>query len=265
MNATMDSHVEFPGFLYGPFSSLHRRTLGEARRWAEAYRQTGGFPLPSTEPVPDAAVVYAHEATDLLRKVPQWRSYFVSRLCDAVLAKLGWNEHVTVAQEFETHVLQTPWGALDAAVTRAAPFSVGSVTRRIDSLLRFWEPLDTLRYVGPMGAAPVPLAELAGFCYAGPLGMWRDRPPGEVRQDLRAAVDAMNAAGPGERQDRLVRVLAGLAGAEERLREEPRLTDPGWLREQVRQLPDAERDELYPGQESRLLRVLYDLARKHNM
>ncbi len=78
------------------------------------------------------------------------------------------------------------------------------VTRRIEALLSFWEPLDTIRYVD-FNLRPVSLPDFVMGLYRGTVVMWVDKPTGDVKDDLRTAIINMPKASEDEVHGRILR------------------------------------------------------------
>ena len=51
------AELTFPRFLFGTVPALRRNVRTEARRWAQQYREGGGFPEPATNSVPAGVAV----------------------------------------------------------------------------------------------------------------------------------------------------------------------------------------------------------------
>jgi hypothetical protein len=212
--------------------------------------------------VPPGAVIYTDDVTDMARGAEHWRSYFVTRLCNAICGELDWQDYKEVVERFETYALDTPWGALDFAATHYSPNSIERVSNRIQSLLRFWSALDEYVFVGPVGLNPVSLADLIGYHYRGLLEMWPGDKGGDIPSRLDMAVGAMSTAAPDDIRERMIRALIRLAPKEEALKNDPRLQDPAWLSDHLQRLAPERLDDMSTGLTSGLLGALYDLKQQ---
>jgi hypothetical protein len=67
----------------------------------------------------------------------------VSGLCEA----LDWKNASQVGDSYEAAALEMPWGALYFVTAQEAPMSAERMALRIRALPRFWEPLQSVRYL----------------------------------------------------------------------------------------------------------------------
>jgi len=140
------SSLQLPSFLQGTFRSVQQKTHREGLRCGEQYREDGAFPIPrQMVEVPPTEVVVAHEVVDFQRERPAWRLYMVSHVMGS-LAPEG-HKPIPVRHDYEAFFRETAWGALFFATTHLGAVSAERTARRLQSVLRFWEPLQSARYL----------------------------------------------------------------------------------------------------------------------
>ncbi len=253
-NQTLPSDSDailFPAFLYGNLATCRRKMKAEAKKWAKRYQERGGFPEPKMAPVPAASVIFCREtAVDMLEfgftpAEPGW--YNLSREVNQGPKPSRWQLHLLhmpfridtslnlkhagearriFGIAYESFVCRYPWGALSAAISHAMLNTIDVVSRRLEALFSFWDKLDTLQYI-EFGNQPVPLAQVIRAHFEGTIAMWVDHPSGDVRQDLRAAIDQMRRASEDEIRARLIKRLREVAEVEPDLQHREWLKTPG--------------------------------------
>ncbi|WP_394844739.1 hypothetical protein LZC95_47800 [Pendulispora brunnea] len=266
-----DSQLRFPAFMWRP-DRRAARLLGEMTLFlAKRYARTGSFVDPQQEMIADSewlavapeSPVIVHEAVDLLASgYPGYRLYLVRSLRIAVQEALDWQERDQVEDAFAAAVGNTCWGAVALTVADPAPrYNLGALKARISVVLRHWNALAELRYidVGPLPSevslgepgAPLSLEELMNERHAGLTALWLPGDPtGDPRQDIPAAVDALEAADPETREARALTWLAALAAEDPDLRHPEAMSDMDFLRQEWTELTDHERDAIAAGSTS---------------
>ena len=155
------SHLEMPSFLHGTFMSVARKTSREGQRCGEQYRKDGTFPVPrELLEVPPGEVVITNEVIDFQHERPAWRLYLLSRVIVGVCEALDWQNSFAVGDAYEAFCRQTAWGALFVTLSQSAPLSAGAWRFVSKQLLRFWEPLESARYLFKRLGAVLTLEEL---------------------------------------------------------------------------------------------------------
>lgn len=245
----------FALFLYGSVANLKRAAEREGKRWAAQYGETKTFPTPFTESISAGTVVWTNNISDLRPEVAQWRTYFTRRLAEAIDDALDWENYAQVNADFEAFTLKFPWGALDAAVAHVFPNSIARVSRRIESVLTLWMPLDSLRYVD-RDLRPIDFAQLMRNHYGSLLEMWLDRHSTDLRTDLKRAVDVMQGSREEVVRSKVVAALSHLAREDARICNRDRFGDPVWLSEEVSKLRPEIFDNMATGYMPDLLRNL---------
>jgi hypothetical protein len=183
---------QIPSFLHGTYDSVHRKALKEGRRCAGHYRTHGSF-LPPGElmEVPPGEVVVTDAAVDLERERPAWRLYMVSRMKEELHKTLEGKEPFQVNDAYEESARATAWGALYFAISSGAPMDAGRVALRLEAVLRFWDLLQSARYLFSAPGAPLSLDELMMATREWAMRAWSPEEGGAVRTRLRVAAERM--------------------------------------------------------------------------
>jgi hypothetical protein len=238
----------------------------EAKKWAKRYQERGDFPEPKLIPVPPGSAIYLGEQNSIAlmnmgmrfeqtpgslvpdtvvvdtppnRNQPRWYFYLVLQIeietalnVDRGIASDQYHAH---SDKFDTaydaFACQYPWGALSTAINHRFFNTIDVVSQRINAVLLFWEQLDAMRYIDPVALRGKrgTLAELLAIHFEGPIGMWVDAPTGDVRQDLRTAIDQMNRASEEEIRVRMMRQLHSFLDRDRHLEHKEWLQTPGVL------------------------------------
>jgi hypothetical protein len=138
----------------------------------------------------------------------------------------------------------------------------------VEGVLAFWEQLETLRYIDRVTARCKrgTLGDLLAFHFEGHIAMWVDAPTGDVRQDLRTAIDQMRRASDDEIHTRLIRRLHYVADTNPHLKHREWLKSPGVIEAELRWYAEEPRrfDDLTTGQYGRHSGFLGILEREHH-
>jgi len=246
--------VLFPEFLYGNEAMRVRKMKAEAKKWAKRYAEKGDFPEPALIPIPPGSIVFMNDmavemmwssdstaddpewakvASRLGHKVPRWHLYTLQELWLETSSVLNLNdEHTIFKTAFEAFIAKFPWGTVTLSMMRLLFNTIPVVSRRVEALLSFWEQLDTLRYMDHR-LRPVSLSDLMAYEYQGEITMWVDQPTGNIRADLRTAIDGMRRASEDEIRARLMRRLHELADTLPRLNHRDWLKTPGVMEREL--------------------------------
>lgn len=222
----MPEPLLFPEFLYGELSPTQRKMKAETKKWGKRYAKSGDFPEPKLIPVPPGSIVFWERmALEFMkwgvstendpewekvclragRHVPRWHLHHLVHFWSDIPTVEDRNEiRWPMFKAYETFVQRYPWGALVIAMARPLDNPIPVATRRIDALLSFWEPLDTIRYVD-IHLYPVSLTDFVMRLYRETVVMWVDKPTGDARADLRTAITNMPKASDDEIHQRILR------------------------------------------------------------
>jgi hypothetical protein len=297
-NSTSSSpEVLFPAFMYGEQTPCRRKTKAEAKKWAKAYIAGRGFPEPKLVPIAPGTVVFTdRNSADLVRFgytfIPntnrviidgeaakakalhlQWRLYLVNDLkidamyaCQDFMAKDLTSDEIAAFQHaFRAYICQYSWGAIFAAERPAFYTDIESTVLRIEGVLRHWDALDTLKYIGIHPHA-ISLTEHVVWCFYGEIAMWVDQPTWNIQTDLRTAMEQMRQASAEEIYARLRRRLREVVDSDTDLKHRDWLRSPGIIEmglEKEREDDQQDYDNLTSGHNSKLRGFLFLLQRNY--
>jgi hypothetical protein len=259
----MPEPLLFPEFLYGELSPTQRKMKAEAKKWGKRYAKSGDFPEPKLMPVPPGSVViWERMALEFMkggmstendpewakvcmragRHVPRWHLHHLDSFWCEIPTVEDRNEiRWPMVKAYEAFVQGYPWGALVIAVTRPLANPIPVAIRRIEALLSFWEPLDTIRYVS-YDLYPVSLTDFVMRHYRELVVMWVDRPTGDAKTDLRAAFANMPKASEDEIRARALRCARWFIETWPHLKHRQWLKTPGLLERELERLRIEEPD-----------------------
>jgi hypothetical protein len=238
----------------------------EAKKWIKRYQERGDFPEPKLIPVPPGSAIYLGEQNSIAlmnmgmrfeqtpgslvpdtvvvdtppnRNQPRWYFYLVLELESETATNVDSGidpdqyhaRHDKFCAAYEAFACRYPWGALASAINHRLFNTIDVVSQRVNAVLSFWEQLDSVRYIDPITprCKRGTLADLLAFHFEGPIGMWVDAPTGDVRQDLRTAIDQMNRASEEEIRVRMMRQLHYFLDRDQHLEHKEWLQTPGVL------------------------------------
>jgi len=219
--ATDPNALLFPAFICGPTVTCQNETQAKAKAWREHHKQHGNLPDLELIPVPPGSVMMCFDSAPEVgslgggsTKKHRWHFYLIELLRWESWPWSTWNREYAEVDRyndyFEAHVCRYSWGALNYVTTYPFCDSIDTLALRIEGVLSFWEPLDTLKYVHH-SAGRRSLQTLLAQNFQGHIAMWVDAPTGDARQDLRAVVDKMRRASPDETHSRLIPRLQEVA------------------------------------------------------
>ncbi|HYO52560.1 hypothetical protein [Archangium sp.] len=195
MTPGQTSSLQLPSFLHGTYRSVQQKTKREGLRCGEQYREGGTFPAPrQMVEVPAGEVVVAHEVVDFQRERPAWRLYMVSDIMDGLLDAVDWQNTLPTRDAYEAFFLETAWGALYFALAQMGPVSAERTAKRLQAVLRFWEPLHCARYLFKRLGAAHTLEELMVASCDWAMDAWCPGGKAPVRERLELAVERMARA-----------------------------------------------------------------------
>jgi hypothetical protein len=259
----MTGPLLFPEFLYGELSPTQRKMKAETKKWGKLYAKSGDFPEPKLMPVPPGSIVFwTRSALDLMRwggsteidpewekvclragrHVPRWHLHHLIHFwAEIPLVDDRRETYQALFKAYEVFVQRYPWGALVIAIAQPLRNPIPVAARRIEALLSFWEPLDTIRYVGH-DLYPVSLTAFVMEVYRELVVMWVDRPTGDAKTDLRTACANMPAASEDEIRARALRSARWFIETWPHLKHRQWLKTPGLLERELERLRIEEPD-----------------------
>ena len=199
------SSLRMPSFLQGTYPAVHRKTRAEGQRCGEQYRKDGTFPAPrQLLEVPPGEVVLTHEMADFQHERPAWRLYMVSTVKSSLYESLDWQSAIPVRDAYEAFFRETAWGALYLAISPTGPVSAERTALRLQAVLRFWEPLQSARYLFKTLDAALTLEELMMASCDWAMDAWCPEGDAPVRMRLERAAQRMAQA---TREDSIEAIL----------------------------------------------------------
>jgi hypothetical protein len=258
METGQPSSLQLPSFLHGSFMSVARKTSREGQRCGEQYRKDGSFPAPrELLAVPSGEVVITHEVADFQREQPAWRLYMVSRVMSGLLEALDYQNTFQVRDAYEEFCLGTAWGALHFTVEQNAPRSAGRTALCLKAVLRFWEPLQSVRYVFKRLGTMLTLEELMLASSDWAVNGWCPVDDSPVRARLALAAQRMERATKEDCMEAILREMPRALAYARDLKHREVLSTPSFWREQLEVLPPGAFERVSGACTSDLLGQLY--------
>jgi hypothetical protein len=231
------SSLQMPSFLHGTYRSVQQKVRREGLRCGEQYRKDGSFPDPRQMlEVPPGEVVLAHDVVDFQHERPAWRLYMVSTHLMGTLYELPsgeWIDPYPVRDAYEARFLDTAWGALSFATWQSAPMSAERTARHLQAVLRFWEPLQSARYLFKKLGVAQTLEEVMMASCGWALEAWCPEGAASVRALLEKAAERMARATREDCIELLLRQMPQAISAERDLKHRSVLADPAFQRERL--------------------------------
>lgn len=226
------SLLMMPAFLHGTYAAVHQQTRVEGQRCGARYRAGGSFPAPrELQELPQGEVVIAHEVVDFQRERPAWRLHMVSSVLEGVYEAFDWQTPITVRDAYEAFCRETPWGALYFAISPTAPISAERTANRLLAVLRFWEPLQSARYLFKTLGTVLSLEELMMSSNDWAVDAWCPQSEGSVRVRLELAAERLAKATREDSIEAILRQIPRALTSARGLKHLDVLADPGFLRE----------------------------------
>ena len=253
------SPFQMPSFLHGAFAAVQRQTRAEGQRCATHYRKDSSFPPPrELLAVPPGEVVLMHEVADFQRERPALRLYMVADVMGALGDALNWQDTFHVRAKYEASCLETAWGALYFAVAQPGALSAERVARRLNAALRFWEPLQSARYLFKTLNTVLTLEELMVAACDWAMDAWSPAGAASVRTRLEAAAERMARATREDSTEAIVRQMPRALVHARGLKHSDILTNPALLRQRLITLDPVSFERMSAACTSDLLEHLYD-------
>jgi hypothetical protein len=223
-----------PSFLHGSLSAIQRSAKSEGLRCGRQYQQDGSFPQPrELRTVPHGEVVLTHEVTDFEPERPAWRLYMTSKVIDGLCDTFDWQNSFQLSDAYEEFSRETAWGALYFTLSQVAPMSSESVAQRLQAVLRFWEPLSTVRYLFKTLHVTHTLEELMVASCDWALEAWSPGSNTPVRIRLGQAAERMARATREDCIQVILDQMPRILAREHKLNHRAVLADPTFLHERL--------------------------------
>jgi len=250
--------LEMPSFLFGSYVEVHRKATKEGRRCATRYQKEGVFPLPHEMlPVKPGSVVLMDGAADFTREQPAWRPYMLSDMREGLYKALDWKGTAQAREQYESAFRETAWGALHYAITYVAPMDVASFALRFKALLRFWDALQTARYLFTSPDAALTLDELIVAACSWALDAWCPDEGGSVRTRLEGAVERMSTATKEDSIQAILRQMPHVLASAQGLKHRELLAEPAFWQERLTTLDPESFQRISAGLTANILERLH--------
>ncbi|HYO57670.1 hypothetical protein [Archangium sp.] len=259
MTLGQSSSLQLPSFLYGSYPSVHQKTQREGLWCGEKYREDGSFPTPRQMlEVTSGDVVVAHEVVDFQRERPTWRLYMVSNLKNSLYEALDWQNSITVRDAYEAFFRETAWGALHFAISPSAPVSAECTALRLQAVLRFWEPLQSARYLFSTPNDALTLEELMVASCDWAMDAWCPARNAPVRTRLETAAEHMAQATQEDSLEAILRQMPRAFAHARDLKHREVLADPAFQRQRLTTLDPLAFERVSGAYTAELIGKLYD-------
>jgi hypothetical protein len=255
------SMLQLPSFLHGTYRSVQQKTRREGLRCGEQYREDGSFPAPrQMQEVPPGEVVLTHEVTDFQRERPAWRLYMVSNLMGNLSETMSgeWQNPFPVMDAYEVFCRETAWGALHFAIAQTAPRSAERMALRLQAVLRFWEPLQSTRYLFKTLGAALPLEELMVAACDWAMDAWCPVGEASMRARLETAAGRMARATREDCIEAIMREMPRALAHTSNLKHRDGVADPAFQRERLATLDPWSFERVSGAYTAELIGKLYD-------
>ncbi len=260
MTSGQTAPLRMPSFLHGTYRSVQQKAKREGMRCGEQYLKDSTFPAPvHLLEVPRGEVVLADEVVDFQHERPSWRLYMVLKVKSSLYDALEGVNSITARDAYEAFFGETAWGALFFAIAPSAPVSAERTARRLEAVLRFWEPLVSVRYLFKKLGETQTLEEVMVASCGWALEAWCPEEEGPVRERLGRAAERMARA---TREDCIQAILRqmpqALRYAERDLKHRQVLADPAYQRERLTTLDARSFERVSAASTSGVLETLHD-------
>lgn len=253
------SSLQLPSFLHGTFRSVQLKTAKEGTQCGEQYLRDGTFPLPQQmREVPPGEVVVAHEVVDFQRERPAWRLYMVSNVKNSLYRVLVGQNTIPARDAYEVFFRETAWGSLYFAIDPSSPESAERTAVRLQAVLRFWEPLQSVRYLFKSPGSAHTLEELMGVSCGWAMEAWCPEEGASTRARLEIAAERMARATREDCIEAILRQMPRALSVERGLKHRQVLADPAFQRERLAMLEPRAFGRVSGACTSELIGLLYD-------
>jgi hypothetical protein len=258
----METHspppLKMPSFLYGTYPAVHRKARATGRRCAASYLEHGSLPAPrELREVSPGEVVILKQVVDFRKEIAAWRLYMDSDVRESLHEALRWQDTFHVSDVYEASSRDTTWGALYYATSHIAPMDAGRVALRLEAVLRFWDSLQSARYLFSSPGTPLTLDELMAEACDWAMQAWCPEGGESVRACLAVAAERMGRA---TREDSIKAILRQLPRAlpfARGLKHRDVLADPNLWRERLATLDPESFGRISAALTANLLQRLY--------
>ncbi|WP_375769794.1 hypothetical protein NR798_02610 [Archangium gephyra] len=266
MASGKSSSLQLPSFLHGTFPLVHQKTAKEGMQCGEQYLRDGTFPVPQQmREVPPGEVVVAHEVIDFQRERPAWRLYMVSNVKNSLYEALAGQNAIPARDAYEAFFRETAWGALYFAIDPSSPESAERTAVRLQAVLRFWEPLQSVRYLFKNPGTEHTLEELMVAACGWAMEAWCPEGGTSTLSRLETAAARMAHATREDCIEAILRNMPRALTSSRSLKHRNVLADPIFQRERLAMLNPRAFDRVSGACTADLIGQLYDWDRELGM
>jgi hypothetical protein len=238
---------------------VHQKTANEGIQCGEQYLRDGTFPIPrQMREVPRGEVVVAHEVVDFQRERPAWRLYMVSNVKNSVYEALEGRNTIPARDAYEAFFRETAWGALYFAIDPSSPVSAERTAARLQAVLRFWEPLQSVRYLFKNPGTSHTLEELMVASCGWAMEAWCPEGGSSTRARLETAAERMAHATREDCIEAILRLMPRALTSSRSLKHRNVLANPAFQRERLAMLDARAFDRVSGACTADLIGQLYD-------
>jgi hypothetical protein len=259
MTPGQPASLQLPSFLHGTYRSVQQMARKEGQRCCAQYRKDGSFPHPQQMlEVPSGALVVMQGVVDFQHERPVWRLYMVSEVMSGLWEALDWQDTLLVRDVYEAFFRETAWGALYFAIEQMGPVSAERTASRLRALLRFWEPLQSARYLFKTLGAACTLEELMVASCDWAMDAWCPVGDASVRARLEMAAERMARATREDCLEAIFREMPRALVHAGNLKHRDVVADPSFQRERLAMLDPGSFERVSGARTSELIGQLHD-------
>ncbi|HYO72712.1 MAG TPA: hypothetical protein VEU33_42220 [Archangium sp.] len=259
MSSELSSSLQLPSFLHGLYPSVCQKTKKEGLRCGEQYRKDGSFPAPRQMlGVASGEVVLTRGVADFQHERPAWRLYMVSEVMLALSEAPEWQDPFPVRDAYEAFFRETAWGALYFVTAQDAPRSAELSALRLQAVLRFWEPLQSARYLFKTLGPALTLEELMRASCGWAMDAWCPEGETPVQSRLETAAERMARATREDSLEAILRQMPRALSYARNLKHRDVVADPSFQRERLAALDPSAFERVSGACTADLLEKLYD-------
>ncbi|WNG44583.1 hypothetical protein F0U60_11110 [Archangium minus] len=258
------SLLQLPSFLHGTYRSVLQKAQKEGLRCGEQYRQAGLFSAPSQMlEVTPGEVVLTQGVADFQHERPVWRLYMVSDVMNALWETLDWQNSIAVRDAYEAFFRETAWGALFFALAQMGPVSAERTAVRLRAVLRFWEPLQSARYLFKTLGAALSLEELMVASCDWAMDAWcPEAGDAPVRTRLEMVAERMSRATREDCIEAILREMPRALAHAGKLKYRDEVAAPTFQRERLATLDPRAFEHASGARTAELIGLLHDWDRE---
>jgi hypothetical protein len=185
-------------------------------------------------------VVIAHEVVDFQHESPVWRLHMMANVMSSLYETVDPQSTFQARDAYEEFCRATAWGALYFAIAPTGPASAERTSRRLQALLPFWGPLQSVRYLFKTVDAALTLDELLSTACGWAMDAWCPVGEASVRTRLELAAERMGRATPQDCMEAILRQMPLALQHTQGLKHRDVLANPVFLRQRLASLsPEA--------------------------